>query len=453
MRSSIACSSTSRLPGEASVRIGIIGAGVSGMTTAWLLQHDHHVTLIEKDRRLGGHVETVPVSIGGATVHAELGARFFFDDAYPHFLALLRVLAVPIHWTDGMASFTDVARRHTVVLPPRSLRQVASLLRSPRFVRHVLSFRRLIQEQPVIAAGRDFSVTFRRHLAEGRYPASFGPEFTYPFLAACWGSPLADIPDFPVYSLLKGMPSGKKPGFYEMEGGMSRYIQALAGELTRVDVRLGAGVRRVERGNGFLVEDARGERHAFDRLIVATSARDAAALLRGVPEAAEMEAAVGAFRHFETEIVIHGDPSFMPPDRRDWSHNNLFLDGETAWMSDWQGLHAGAPVFRTWLPKGRAPPRPLYARRSYHHVLMRPENAVLQRRIAALQGAAGLWVTGMYAVDVDNHESALLSALVPGSALAPRAENLRRLLGAVTGDAARAPPASDAFGDEPGAGE
>ena len=49
---------------------------------------------------------------------------------------------------------------------------------------------------------------------------------------------------------------------------------------------------------------------------------------------------------------------------------------------------------------------------------MTPENAILQRRIAAIQGSQGLWVTGMYAVDVDNHESALLSGLVPALALA-----------------------------------
>jgi hypothetical protein len=42
----------------------------------------------------------------------------------------------------------------------------------------------------------------------------------------------------------------------------------------------------------------------------------------------------------------------------------------------------------------------------------------------------------MYAVDVDNHESALLSALVPGKALAPGAQNLARLKSAVAGDAA-----------------
>jgi predicted NAD/FAD-binding protein len=420
----------------ARMRIGIIGAGVSGMTAAWLLQHDHEVTLIEKAPRLGGHVETVPVVVEGRTVHAELGPRFFFDTAYPYFLALLRLLAVSLRWSDARVSFTEVARGQTIVLPPRSPRHVASLLRSPRLVRHVLSLRRLIDEQSEISGRRDFSLTFRRHLEAGRYPASFGPEFVYPFLAACWGAPLDRLPEFPVYSLLKGMTSGKRPGFYEVEGGMSRYVRAFGDELTGVDIRLGVGVRCVDHDGAFLVEDDRGERHRFDRLIVATSAREAADLLRGVPTVADMQATVASFRHFETEIVIHGDPSFMPADRRDWSHTNVFLDGEAAWMSDWPGRREGVSVIRTWLPTGRTPPRPLYGRRRFHHLMMSPENAVLQRRIATLQGTSGLWVTGMYAVDVDNHESALLSALVPAQALAPASQNLARLLGAVPHDAA-----------------
>lgn len=418
------------------MRIGIIGAGVSGMTAAWLLQHDHDVTLMDGAPRFGGHVDTLPVTVAGSTVYAEFGARFFFDSAYPYFLALLRLLGLPLAWTDAGVSFTDLGRGRTVVLPPRSPRHVAKLLRAPRLVRHALSLYRLAAEQPAVSARRDFSVTFRRHLQEGGYPPAFGPEFVYPFLAACWGAPLHELPDFPAYSLLKGIGPGRGTGFYRIDGGLMRYMSAFGAELTRVDVRLGQRVQRVEHGEGFTVEDASGERRRFDRLIVATSSRDAAALLRDVPTAAEMRAAVGAFRHFETDIVIHGDPSFMPPDRRDWASNNLFLDGDKAWMSDWQGMHEGVDVLRTWLPKGRALPQPLYGQRSFHHLIMRPENADQQRRIAALQGAAGLFVTGMYAVDVDNHESALLSALAPARALAPRSENLARLLGAVARGAA-----------------
>jgi predicted NAD/FAD-binding protein len=299
----------------------------------------------------------------------------------------------------------------------------------------------LVGEQAAIAAGRDFSVTLRAHLALRGYPATFGPAFAYPFLAACWGAPLEQIPEFPVYSLLKGMPPGRRPGFFEVEGGMSRYVEAFARSLTHVDVRLGATVARVERAAAQLVVVERsGCRTSFDRVIVATSSRDAAGLLRRMPNTGglremramgEMQALSASFRHFDTDIVIHGDKTYMPEDPRDWAHNNLFFDGDAAWMTDWQGIRDRVPVFRTWVPLGYAPPTPLYGRRSFHHLVMTPDNALLQRRIAGVQGALGVWLTGMYAVDVDNHESALLSALVPAQALAPRSENLRRLLGAV----------------------
>jgi uncharacterized protein len=419
-------------------RIGIIGGGVSGMTTAWLLQHDHEVTLFERAPSLGGHVETRSVTQGGETVHAELGPRFFFDVSYPYFLALLRILDVPLRWCDAQIAYTDSARHHTVVLPPRSPAQVWSLLRSRALFGHVRSLHRLSEEAAAVAAGRDWTLTLRDYLERNGYPASFGPELIYPFLAASWGAPLDEIPGFPAYSLLKGMrrSPGGKLGFYEIDGGMSRYMQAFAEDLTRVDVRLGAGVRRIIPSSGFLVEDEQGRRHRFDALVFATSSRDATDLLTGVPQAAEMLSIVRRFRHFDTEIVVHGDPSLMPPSREDWSHVNLFNDGDAAWMTDWSGWRRGLPVFRTWMPKSRPLPRPLYARRRFHHLLMSPENAHLQRRIAALQGSSGVFLVGMYAADVDNHESALLSALVPAQALARRSPNLRTLLGAVARDAA-----------------
>ena len=417
------------------MRIGIIGAGISGMAAAWMLQDEHQVTLFDQNPRLGGHVETLPITVDGHTVDAELGPRFFFDASYPYFVALLDMLGVRLRWVEARVSFTDLRRGSAVVMPPRSLHHLAAYARDPRIVRHMLSLRRLIDEQPAVSRARDYTVSFQQYLAQRGFPPSFGPELVYPFLAACWGTSIEHIMDFPAYSLLKGMPRGTRVGFYEVEGGMAHYIRALGNRLGRVDVRVGTRVRRIDRRNCFFVEDAHGGWHPFDQLVVATPTRDAASLLGGVACAKEMRAAVAAFGHFDVEIAIHGDPSFMPRDRRDWCHNNLFVDGGATWMTDWQGIGSGAPVFRTWLPEGRAQPSPLYARRHFHHVLMTPENAVLQRRIAAVQGDAGLWVTGMYAVDIDNHESALLSAIVPVRALSPRSKNLRSLLAKV-GDGA-----------------
>ncbi|MBC7811868.1 MAG: FAD-dependent oxidoreductase [Burkholderiales bacterium] len=42
------------------MRIGVIGAGAAGLSTAWLLDKDRYeVTLFEAKDRLGGHADTV----------------------------------------------------------------------------------------------------------------------------------------------------------------------------------------------------------------------------------------------------------------------------------------------------------------------------------------------------------------------------------------------------------
>lgn len=418
------------------MRIAIIGAGVSGMATAWFLQHRHDVTLFDREEHLGGHALTCPVQIDNHLVYAETGPRFFWDRSFPYLMALLRLLDLRLSWCELRIAVVHRRQRTTLVLPPRSLRQVFTLLRSPRMLRHVLSLHRLSRATHQVAQDRSWSLTLPEYLAQNSYPSGFGAEFAYPFMAACWGTSLADIQAFPAYSLLKGLRQapGSQGGTYEIDGGTSEYMRRFGRELDRVELRLGAGIRSIHSEGGFVIEDERGQRQRFDQVILATSSRDAVDLLAGVPDAAELLAVVRGFRQFPTEIVVHGDPAFMPPRRADWAHINLFHEGDHSWMTDWSGWRHGLPVFRTWMPPHRELPTPLYQRRQFHHLLMTRQNIALQRRIAALQGRAGIWVVGMYTVDIDNHESALLSAIVPAQALAPESPNLRRLVGAVQAD-------------------
>lgn len=418
------------------MRIAIIGAGVAGMATAWFLQNRHDVTLFDREDHLGGHALTCPVQIGNQSVYAETGPRFFWDRSFPYVMALLRLLDLRLTWCELQIAFFNRQRHHTLSLPPRSLRQVFSLLHSPRMLRHVLSLHRLSRATHGVAQARDWSLTLPAYLQQNGYSPTFGPEFIYPFMAACWGTSLAEIQTFPAYSLLKGLRQtpGSRGGTYEIDGGTSEYMRAFGRQLDRVEIRLRTAVRDIRAQNGFVIEDDRGQQHRFDQVVIATSSRDAVELLSRLPAAAELVATIRGFRHFATEIVVHGDPSFMPPRRADWAHINLFDEDDHAWMTDWSGWRQGLPVFRTWMPPKRDPPMPLYQRRLFHHLLMTPENATLQRRIRALQGGAGIWIVGMYAVDIDNHESALLSAIVPAQALTPDSPNLRRLLGAVRAD-------------------
>jgi predicted NAD/FAD-binding protein len=75
--------------------IGIIGAGGAGLAAGWLLGGAHRVTLYERDKRLGGHADTVAVDLDGARITVDSGLDFFWPGMWPTFCRLLGALGVP----------------------------------------------------------------------------------------------------------------------------------------------------------------------------------------------------------------------------------------------------------------------------------------------------------------------------------------------------------------------
>ena len=49
------------------MKIAVVGSGISGLSAAWLLSSRHQVTLYESADYLGGHTNTVDVTLDGLT--------------------------------------------------------------------------------------------------------------------------------------------------------------------------------------------------------------------------------------------------------------------------------------------------------------------------------------------------------------------------------------------------
>ena len=76
-------------------RVAVIGAGVSGLTAAYLLQRRYDVSLYESEPRLGGHAHTHDVlTAGGGTMPVDTGFIVHNQRTYPLLTRLFRELGV-----------------------------------------------------------------------------------------------------------------------------------------------------------------------------------------------------------------------------------------------------------------------------------------------------------------------------------------------------------------------
>ena len=81
--------------GNLNMNIAIIGGGISGLTTAYLLCEEHEITLFEANNYLGGHTNTLDVNHDGVQYAVDTGFIVFNERTYPNFIKLLDRLGIP----------------------------------------------------------------------------------------------------------------------------------------------------------------------------------------------------------------------------------------------------------------------------------------------------------------------------------------------------------------------
>ncbi|MDF9878965.1 putative NAD/FAD-binding protein [Pseudomonas silensiensis] len=89
------------------MNIAIIGSGISGLTSAYLLNRRHEITLFEASDWIGGHTHTVDVTVDDQRYAVDTGFIVFNDWTYPNFIRLLGQIGVESKPTEMSFSVTD----------------------------------------------------------------------------------------------------------------------------------------------------------------------------------------------------------------------------------------------------------------------------------------------------------------------------------------------------------
>ncbi|WP_297514626.1 NAD(P)/FAD-dependent oxidoreductase [uncultured Caulobacter sp.] len=379
--------------------VAVVGAGISGLSAAWLLSRRHDVTLYEADGRLGGHANTVTVE--GRDV--DTGFIVYNEPNYPNLTALFQHLGVETAPTDMSfgVSLDDGALEYSST---KLLAQKRNAL-NPRFLKMLLDVMRFYREGRRIPADLEAGGLCRldEYLARQGFGRAFQEDHLLPQAAAIWSASMSDIREFPAAALLRFfdnhglmLPIDKRPIWRTVVGGSARYVEKLAAGVSG-EILTGRPVTAIHRGpDGVRIEDMTGETRAFDHVVIGSHADQALSMLAS-PSAEETEL-LGVFRYSRNRAVLHRDAGLMPRRRSAWaSWNHVGRRGDdggvTYWMNRLQPI--GETPFFLSLNPDRDPADTLHDQ-VYEHPLFDGPAMLAQRRLWSLQGRRRTWFCGAY---------------------------------------------------------
>ena len=407
------------------MKIAVIGSGISGIASAWLLDRHHQVTLFERDRRVGGHTNTVrvPGAFGGEAV--DTGFIVYNERNYPRLAAMFAYLGVETRATDMSFSvsldggrleyagdnFNTLFAQRSNLLRWRHWRMLAEIL---RFNSHATrSLHDPLAEQ--------------QSLDEFLQAAGFGPElrerYLLPMGAAIWSCPPEQMRRFPAATFLRffhnhGLLSLEdRPLWRTVTGGSDQYLRRMRARM-RGKICTGRAVARVIRDSAEVtVVDEDGHRERFDQVVFATHADQALALLErpGFWE----RSLLGSFGYQHNRAVLHTDTALMPRRQRVWSSWNYLGHNDdqgqrrlsvSYWMNRLQGLQTETPLIVTLNPLYEPAPAKVIAAYDYEHPVFDGRAMQAQSLLGYLQGRQRSWYCGSY-FGHGFHEDGLRSAM------------------------------------------
>ena len=391
-------------------KVAIIGSGISGLTSAYLLNKHHNVQVFEINDYIGGHTATIDFELDETPYSIDTGFIVFNDKTYPNFLKLLSQIGIQKQPTEMSFSVTNPVtgleyngnNLNTLFAQRRNIA-------NPRFwslISQILKFNKLCKAL-YDSNSIPVKLSLGEFLDDNGFNDYFCQNYILPMAAAIWSSSLNQVKQFELSFFIRffynhGLLNIQdRPQWYVIPGGSKSYIKPLIKDFED-KIHLNANIQAVTRnrdGVELTFENNRTEQ--FDDVIFACHSDQALKLLSDPTE--NEKAVLSAMPYVNNEVVLHTDKAMLPKRELAWASWNYLLSGDedalasvTYNMNILQGLDV-EPTFCVTLNKTDAiNPEKIIRKFNYTHPVFSTESQKAQLQRDTICGKHNTHFAGAY---------------------------------------------------------
>ncbi len=392
-------------------RLAIIGAGISGLSTAFHLHNEYEITVFEKENYLGGHTDTHDLTIDGQDVRVDSGFIIFCAEYYPNFCNMLDKLGIKSQATD--MSFSAYNRQSGVIYNatnPNKLFCQRRNLFSLSFYRMIFDILRFYNSATKVLESSAADETVGDYLHKKKYGKGFINDHLLPMISALWSATPERVTEFPIRHLVDFfnrhglMKILNRPQWQVVKNGSDSYVAALREQLN-VNWKSGSQVTKVLRNENVMVISDDGQEHIFDAVVFAVHA-DTALEILDTPSDQEQEV-LGAINFEKNHVMVHTDDTIMHQNTLSWASWNTEVPNDfdqntqrvcTAnyWMNSLQGLTLKTNVFTSLNSQHKIDANKILVERTYYHPVFTTQSVAAQKKKPLLDGQRASYYVGAY---------------------------------------------------------
>jgi uncharacterized protein len=411
------------------MKIAVLGAGISGLGSAYILSSKYEVDVYEKDSRLGGHARTTQIQDEGKLFGVDTGFLVFNEPTYPLLTKLFKQLDVKIENSDMSFAFWD--KNKNIAYNGSSIKGMFAQKRNLfsishyKMIKDILSFNEKATND-LYYNSKDLDKSLGEYIK--KYSNAFKQRYILPMGAAIWSTPSDEMNEFPARTFLTFFKNHGLLGvdshhqWLTVSNGSVNYVNKIKEKISG-KIFLDSDVIKIRREKeGVYLIHENGEKTFYDKVVLAMHAPEALEILEDATQK-EIEI-LSAFKYKENSAVLHNDNNILYPSKKmyaAWNYTNTNTKNNavtlTYWINTLQNLKTKKDYFVSLNETQNL--NNVIEKISYEHPQFNLRAIEMQKRKKEISGQNNTYYAGAY-WRYGFHEDGLLSANEVGKLLGCR---------------------------------